>query len=167
MDLDDVLTLGSKPYTHNGKEFTIKDFTILDRAKYVRRLKNRAHAEISNAELTDAMREALTRCLLQEISAGIYEYGSQVFLQSLMQPTLFAYALWLCAGGSDDIITEDECIELTSQRNFDLISLMAEVTEATADPKVSSDPDAPSNPGPRSSPGSQTKKGLRSKKRRK
>ncbi len=168
-DLDDLIpTLGGTPFVHpaTGAEFQIRDFSLIDRAKYVRRLKDRAHAEVQNADVPDIVRGVLAAALQREMAAGVYDWAGEVHLTSLSQPSMFAYGLYLSAGADDAVLSEAAAVALCENRKYELLAAVAAaVQEAMTDPPTSARAGT-SRPGHTSTGGSAGTGASRKKKRK-
>lgn len=138
--LDELFNAPAEFVLADGRKVLLGDLTELDRARFVRRLKDRAIGELIRFpdDTPPAVMRAFADSVAEGLASGVYDWGGPACVRSLTTQWGGSYAFFLAAKQGDDAYTEEEAAADWEAAVHSRIREMAEaaMAKATADPKA-------------------------------
>jgi hypothetical protein len=105
--------------SYKGKDYELKELTLIQAARYSAFLKNRAKREAfreDDESVTPAMRQALLKSVMDSITIGDYEPGSPLYLASFANPYCTTEVFYILFHDEDESFTYDDAYNLVKER---------------------------------------------------
>lgn len=133
MTIADLLGLG-RNITFEGTTYTLRKPTLLQEARFSRRLEQRAMDAVARQTgIPDEDRDKLIRAVTRDIAAGYWEVDSPGYVEALSTPDGMAHMLYLTLSADHPDVTEERARDLVGHAMKEIsVVLMA----SNPDPKV-------------------------------
>jgi len=144
MGVVSALTASPVKYTYDGKEYEVSPWTIEIMGAYERYLEKKAFDAFDkvSSRLSGNLAERALSTLMQDITAGVYTFGTPVVGKSLQSPENVKYIFFLCLKKNHSDI-EMELVRKMAEKDYE--GMLRVMNQANADPNLQTPETSPLN----------------------